>query len=662
MKLKITLLSDLCSSSGEAFGYVIDSDITFDSDGFPYIPSRRLKGCLREAAAELIDCGILSKEDIDHLYGTPGSSGGSLRMKNAVINKPEELQYFDKNYIMEKYTSICSQTKLTEAGNADENTLRFTRVLNRLDPITKDNIIFIAEVGCDECDKTALEISCKALRHIGLHRTRGLGVVKCDLIPSEDDNNKENIIDGLRGKYENFDKVRLTYTLRLTSPVTLPKHGGGIEKHIGGNSVLGMFAAQYLKYISDDADEMFSDLFLKNKVFWSPLYPAYKEKESYVTCYPTPMYLVKTKYTQEAESKYKNSYAEELDEQSQPKSLTGKYAAKTDSGYIFINPKTQSIYHHSKNNPKKTNDSETQELYVQESLCENQFFSGEVIAEKGQIDNILRLFKTADIAFGRSRTAQYAACELVHADIEEYKADKISIAKGEKLYAVLKTDLLLTDKSGVFDVSEEIVGNVIAEHLHNVKMIGCNSIYKTVSGFNTMWMLQKPTKRAVAAGSVYEFEATDNLTVDSELIIGEYYRVGFGKIEIISATQMKALKTVLKYNDSEYDNDRSQKRRLTDIQNNARAYFYNEKEILIRNFKESAFIGRLVLMLKESCESNNIKKDFKNRIESISTESKRKNALNIYENFKNLDGEEFFESLYIVLTLLKYELRSRKGG
>lgn len=659
MKLRITLLSDLCCSSGEAFGYIIDSDITFDNNGFPFIPSRRLKGCLREAADALTDSGILSKEAIDRLFGTPGGSGGSLILKNAVMENPHEQSDSDKNDRMAMYTSIRSQTKLTEAGNADDNFLRFTRVLNQYDPITKEPMTFTAEVLYDECDSTTLEIACKALKHIGLHRTRGLGVVKCELIPSEDDRSQEKIIDGLKGKYESFDKVRLSYTVRLTSPVTLPKHGGGIESHIGGNTVLGMFAGQYLKHISKDADETFSDLFLKNKVFWSPLYPSYKTSESYVTCYPAPLYLVKTKYTQDAESKYKNAYAEELDRQCQPKSLTGKYAAKTDDGYTFISPETQSIYHHSKNNPKRSADPAPQELYVQESLCENQFFSGEVIAERSQIDDILKLFKAADIAFGRSRTAQYASCALVAADIEEYRTDKIEIEKGEKLYAVLKTDLLLVNEKGLFDVSEEHVKNTIAAYWTHIKQLGCNCLYKTVAGFNTVWMLQKPIKRVVAAGSVYEFEATENLTVESELIIGENYREGFGKLALISEKQMQALKTVEKYDGNA---PQPQKNGMEDIRNSARAYFYREKQILIKNFKEASFVGRVALMLKESGRLDNIKEDFKNRIESISTQSKRSSALQLYHSFEDLDGNEFFESVYIVLTLLKYELRVRKGG
>ena len=49
-KIKITLKSDLCAGSGYSYAGIIDSDICYSKNGIPYIPARRIKGCLREAA------------------------------------------------------------------------------------------------------------------------------------------------------------------------------------------------------------------------------------------------------------------------------------------------------------------------------------------------------------------------------------------------------------------------------------------------------------------------------------------------------------------------------------------------------------------------------------------------------------------------------------
>ena len=54
-KLRIQLKSDLCAASGEGLGSLIDTDVCYDKYGFPYIPSKRIKGLLREAFMEYLD-------------------------------------------------------------------------------------------------------------------------------------------------------------------------------------------------------------------------------------------------------------------------------------------------------------------------------------------------------------------------------------------------------------------------------------------------------------------------------------------------------------------------------------------------------------------------------------------------------------------------------
>ena len=57
-KLQIQLKSDLCASSGDSFGSLIDNDICYDKYGFPYIPAKRLKGILREEASVSLEAMV----------------------------------------------------------------------------------------------------------------------------------------------------------------------------------------------------------------------------------------------------------------------------------------------------------------------------------------------------------------------------------------------------------------------------------------------------------------------------------------------------------------------------------------------------------------------------------------------------------------------------
>ena len=72
---KIKLESDLCIGSGYSFAGVIDSDVCYDKFGIPFIPARRIKGDLREAAETTLHSIFTNKEDIEKIFGTRGNSG-----------------------------------------------------------------------------------------------------------------------------------------------------------------------------------------------------------------------------------------------------------------------------------------------------------------------------------------------------------------------------------------------------------------------------------------------------------------------------------------------------------------------------------------------------------------------------------------------------------
>lgn len=55
-KIVIKFLSEWQVSSGIGDGYLADNKISRDSDGFPYIPGRAVKGALREGANLLARC------------------------------------------------------------------------------------------------------------------------------------------------------------------------------------------------------------------------------------------------------------------------------------------------------------------------------------------------------------------------------------------------------------------------------------------------------------------------------------------------------------------------------------------------------------------------------------------------------------------------------
>ncbi len=191
-KIIIELHSDACIHSGYSYRGLIDNDVCCDRFGLPFIPARRLKGCMREAAGMLKMHPAIKKVSIDYLFGergqalsvlgktqTDGGSGekaaggyGNVIIENAHIPNYEQIwevlerfegtpieRYAGRQDILAQYTSVRAQTRMvstsdkafvgeTDAeiivppdvgiGCAMDNTLRFTRVINAHVPTSLD--------------------------------------------------------------------------------------------------------------------------------------------------------------------------------------------------------------------------------------------------------------------------------------------------------------------------------------------------------------------------------------------------------------------------------------------------------------------------------------------------------------------------------------------
>jgi CRISPR-associated protein Csx10 len=204
--LKLTLQSPCLIGSGEGFGAVIDSDIVFDELGIPYIPAKRIKGCLRDSAIEVcemfkqaeIKMFVLEEENsengfkiISRLFGNPGDEKpAQVYFSNLTIEKYEEtvqwLRYLMKEYkdiitresIINQYAELRQQTAIDEGtGTAQEHSLRTIRV-------AKKGISFTGTIDIEEANDDLIALlyfACKNLRRMGTKRNRGFGSIECKL-------------------------------------------------------------------------------------------------------------------------------------------------------------------------------------------------------------------------------------------------------------------------------------------------------------------------------------------------------------------------------------------------------------------------------------------------------------------------------------------------
>jgi len=204
---QINLYSDTLTGSGEGYGAVIDDDIVFDDFGLPFIPAKRIKGCLRESAEEVCHMMYLSQvkgilklslnqdfqsyQIILNLFGIPGQRDSApLEFSNLMIGDYKDnraaISYFQDHYpeivtkegVLQTFTRTRQHTAINpDSGTAKEHSLRTYRVLKA------GNSFFgkIQDKTDDLETRSLLVLAAANLRKIGTSRTRGYGEVECFL-------------------------------------------------------------------------------------------------------------------------------------------------------------------------------------------------------------------------------------------------------------------------------------------------------------------------------------------------------------------------------------------------------------------------------------------------------------------------------------------------
>jgi CRISPR/Cas system CSM-associated protein Csm3 (group 7 of RAMP superfamily) len=198
--LKLELMSPTLIGSGEGFGAVIDTDVVFDEVGLPFVPAKRIKGCLLDSAKEVQayfnHAGIKLPVAVTEAFGIPGAASSapvyfsSLFIEDYESNKVwlEYLlaakQYGDvlsKEQILGTFTQIRQQTAIGVEGVAHDHSLRTIRVLNK-------GLRFQGALHMEGDDSDILNtllLACLNFRHMGGKRNRGFGTVRCLLFDDE---------------------------------------------------------------------------------------------------------------------------------------------------------------------------------------------------------------------------------------------------------------------------------------------------------------------------------------------------------------------------------------------------------------------------------------------------------------------------------------------
>ena len=186
----IKLLSDTLPGSGMSGSAVIDSDVTADNYGIPFIPAKRIKGLLRESLMEVFEMigGEIDKEKINELFGEIGNAESKslfisdAKMKNSnnlhewldwVKSSDDWKGYFQSSVVKDVYSIIRRQTKLKD-GLAEKHSLRTLRVLIK-------GLEFEGSISKEQFnhkEKEMVELAVSNMRYLGISRNRGFGKIE----------------------------------------------------------------------------------------------------------------------------------------------------------------------------------------------------------------------------------------------------------------------------------------------------------------------------------------------------------------------------------------------------------------------------------------------------------------------------------------------------
>ena len=533
MKIRIELLSDLCTYSGETYNSLVDMDVIYDEYGIPYIPAKRIKGCIREAALEMQELGVISAEEYHRLFGKEGNQKSTFWLSNAYIKDYKQILSGLKKFqlkelatpqnVLEQYTSMRTQTAVNlENGVADKTSLRTMRVVNK-------GVVFEAECAVQEEDKKNFRNTVSLVKHMGVSRTRGLGLISM-VVDEKDEEKAKKKWEKKREVLLAFkDQVgehnRLEYQIHLNSAMMCKSAQGNqavTQDYIAGSKVLGLLASKM-------GDERYRNL-MRNEGF--QVSNAYIMSES-KRCIPARISLRKVKDQSYEENGTITLMDAVCGVTGTRKQMTAAGADYMDSENRICEVTTEISYHHQrpKNKAigKATGLDDGSSFYQLGAICADQTFGGYIYADKESAETILdTLAERKEIRMGYGKSSEFGAIDL---NITNIRTPEVH---SDDAVVTLASDVILYNENGMLTTDTETLKEYLEDMVNAADLEIRRPFlrYETVGGYNTTWKCRKPIFHALGKGSVFVLHSDQGFDLDllNRQFIGERVAEGYGEL------------------------------------------------------------------------------------------------------------------------------------
>lgn len=545
MKLYIKLLSDMCTYSGETYNSIVDTDIVYDMYGIPYIPAKRIKGCIRETALELLEFGLISREKYEKLFGKEGNQQSGFFLSNAYLKEHAALvavaEHFKKNglaasqNVLDQYTDVRTQTAVDlETGVADKNSLRTMRVIRR-------GLEFEAECNpgknVDAKLQKLLELAVSLVKHMGVSRSRGLGLVEMRLDSTDEIDVKGRHKHVLITKEQLKEKNKISYRITLRSTMVCKSPQGNqaqTQDYIAGSKVLGLLAGALGR-------EAYLDLMENHGIRVSNAYIMNGKKR----CMPARLSLQKQK-DQSYDEKGKMLVKDMLyDPDVTGKQMTPAGVAYMDADHHTAGVVTEISYHHQRPADKSVGRATGEDgsgFYQLCGISAGQTFGGSIYADKVCAEKILEAVNAlGEVRMGYGKSSEFGAVDLVLYGVESSGEQSQSTMHDAVL--TLGSDVILYNEYGMPSTEINVLKNCleVITGVDDLELTHPFLDFALIGGFNVTWQRRKPAFHALGKGSTFLVHSDKGFDAERlrSQFIGERTAEGYGEL-ILTPTEASA--------------------------------------------------------------------------------------------------------------------------
>lgn len=541
MKLYIKLLSDMCTYSGETYNSIVDTDVVYDVHGIPYIPAKRIKGCIREAALELLEFGLISREKYGKLFGKEGNQQSGFSLSNAYLKEHAALvavaEHFKKNglaapqNVLDQYTDVRTQTAVDlETGVADKNSLRTIRVIRR-------GLEFEAECNpgknVDAELQKLLKLAVSLVKHMGVSRSRGLGLVEMKLDSTGEIDTKGTHKHVLITKEQLKEKNKISYRITLKSTMVCKSPQGNqaqTQDYIAGSKVLGLLAGALGR-------EAYLDLMENHGIRVSNAYIMNGEKR----CMPARLSMQKQK-----DQSYDDEGKMLIKDMLYDPDVTGKQMTPAGVAYMDADRHTASVvteisYHHQRPADKSVGRATGEDgsgFYQLCGISAGQTFGGSIYVDKVCAEKILEAVNVlGEVRMGYGKSSEFGAVDFVLYDVEPFDEQSQSMMHDAVL--TLGSDVILYNEYGMPSTEINVLKNCLeaVTGVDDLELTHPFLDFALIGGFNVTWQRRKPAFHALGKGSAFLVHSDKGFDAERlrSQFIGERTAEGYGELILTPA-------------------------------------------------------------------------------------------------------------------------------